>query len=123
MEDDLLGVIAHVGDDRGAPDFRSCPCRGWHGDDRGHALGAHARVPVLAILKIPDRPILCHHQSDRLGGIDRAAAAECDYTVVPPGAVRRDAAGHVCFHGIALYLRVDLATEPGTPAGFHRGTD
>ena len=123
VKDDLLGVIAHIGDDRGATDFRAGPGRGGHRDDRGHALGADARVPVLAILEIPDRPVLADHQRDRLGGVERAATAEGDDTVVPPAAIDRHAAADVGLDRVTLHVGVHLAAEPGAPARFHRGGD
>ena len=123
VKDDLLGVIAHIGDDRGATDLGAGPGRGGHRDDGSHALGPHTRVPVLAILEIPDRPVLPDHQRDRLGGVERAATAEGDDAVVPPAAIHRDAAADVGLDRVALHVGVDLAAEPGAPARFHRGGD
>ena len=110
MEDDLLGVIAQVGDDRGAPDFRAGARRRRHADGRRDAGDVHARVPVLAILEIPDRTRLPDHQRDRLAGVERAAAAERDDAVVRAAPVGRDAVRDVRFDRIRLHVARTLRT-------------
>ena len=78
-----------------------------------HARDVHARVPVLAILEIPDRPRLPDHQRDRLAGVERAAAAERDDAVVrPPAAIRRDAVRDVGFDRVRLDVGEDSQPRP-----------
>ena len=111
MENNLLGVIAHIGDHGGASHLRSrARCR-RHSDRRRDARDVDARVPILAILEIPDRPALTDHQRDRLAGIERTAATEGDDAVIAALLVKLDARAHVRFHRIRLHVRKDLARQ------------
>ena len=94
--------------------------RGGDGDHRRHARFVHAGPPVLPILEVPDGAGLAHHQSDRLSGVEGAAAAERDDPVVVSGPECRHAAPDVGFDRVAADVREDRAVEPRFLAGVHR---
>ena len=107
VEDDLLGVVAGIGDDRGAADLRAGAGGGRHGDDRRDAVRIGARPPVLAILEIEDRARLAGHEGDQLADVHGRAAAEGDDAVMAAGLVGGDAVLEVLQRRIAVDLGED----------------
>ena len=80
----FLRCVDFVEDDRSAADLGAGAGGGRHGDGRRHAGDVDARVPVVAILEIPQRPRLTDHQRDGLADVERTAAAEGDDAVALP---------------------------------------
>ena len=89
VEDDLLQMRGFVEDDRGTADLGAGARGGGHGDGLCHAGDVHARVPVLAVLEVPQRTRLPRHQRDGLADVERAAAAEGDDAIAAVPACRR----------------------------------
>ena len=85
--------------------------------------GIDTRVPVLAVLEIPDRARLADHQRDRLAGVERAAAAEGDDAVMRPAPKRIDARRDVGLDRIRLHVREHFAGRPDVAARLHRVRD
>ena len=75
VEDDLLLMAFGIGDDAGAPHFRSSPGGGWNRDDGRDRVGIGAGPPVADILEIPDRAGLARHEGDHLAEVEAGAAA------------------------------------------------
>ena len=117
VKDDLLEVGGLVGDDRGAADFGAGAGGGRHGDDGGNAVGVDPGPPVLAILEIPDWPVLPDHQCDGLGGIEAAAATEGDNTVAAGVLVGGDPIGHILAHRVAFDVGEQRCRQAGVVVG------
>ena len=87
------------------PDVVGTPIVGAMPDD------VHARVPILTIFEIPDRPRLTDHQCNGLAGVERAATTESDHTVVLAAAIRSHASSDVCFDRVCLHVAEYFADQ------------
>ena len=113
VEDDLLGVVGGIGDDRGAADFGARAGGGRHRDDRRDAVRIGARPPVLAVLEVPDRAALAGHEGDRLADIHRRAAAEGDHAVMAAGTIGCEAVVEIGEGRVAVDLGEDGIGDAG----------
>ena len=123
VEDDLLGMVSHIGDHRRAPDFGPGAGGGRHRDHRSDSPGVGPGPPVLPVFEVPQRAGLTRHQRHRLRRVEGAAAAESDHSVMSTVAPGPDAFGHVRLHRVRPHVGEDLAGEVGVAARLRRVRD
>ena len=110
MKDNLFNVRFRIGEYAGPPDLRSGACRCRHRYDWRNGTGIGACPPVANIFKIPDRPVLAGHKSDKLSKIKAGAATKGNHSVMAAVLESGDASGEIDL----IWIRVNI-TEQGSP--------